>query len=101
MEQVNTNPTLHQSDLSTLKQFAVIVAQALAQKATSTDEIHQCTVALEQELRRINQLPFAPAEYNPVNLLNREDRYLLRKARELKEKGKLRTGNISDSDVQS
>lgn len=94
--------TLHESDITTLKQIAVFVAQEIAKKATRTDEIHQCTVALETELHRINQLPFAPTEIvNPHNLLNREDRYLLKKAKELQAQGKLRTGEISLSDVQS
>lgn len=49
-------PTLHESDIATLKQIAVFVAQEIAKKATATDEIHSCTVALEEELQRINQL---------------------------------------------
>lgn len=95
-------PVLHEGDLATLKQFALFVAQQVAQQATSTDEIHQYTVALEKELARINQLPFVPTAIpNPQNLLNREDRYLLRKAKELQKKGKLRIGDTNPADAQS
>lgn len=93
-------PTLHEGDLATLKHIALFTAQKIAEKATRTDEINQCTAALEQELARINQLSFIPAEIqNPHDLLNREDRYLLRKAKELQAKGKLRVGDVSPADV--
>lgn len=95
-------PTLHEGDLATLKHIALFTAQKIAEKATSTDEINQCTVALQQEFARINQLPYIPIEIkDPHDFLNREDRYLLRKAKELQAKGKLRVGNVSPADVQS
>lgn len=94
------NPILHESDLVTLKQIALFTAQKIAEKATSTDEIHQCTAALEQELARINRLPSTLIGIkNPRDFLNREDRYLLDKAKKLKKEGKLRYvemyGNVS------
>lgn len=55
-------PTLHEGDIATLKQIAVFAAQEIAKKATRTDEVHQCTAALEEELRRINQLNFMKPE---------------------------------------
>lgn len=56
----NQEITLHESDIKTLKGLAVHAAQALANKATATDEISSITVALEKELRRINQLNGVP-----------------------------------------
>ena len=79
----NQNITLHESDIKTLKEFAVAIANALAQKATNTDDIHQHTVALENELRRINQLDNMKPKIEYVRLSHNE-RALLKTAKRLK-----------------
>lgn len=55
-------PTLHESDIQALRDFAIYSAQVLAQKATTLDECHRNVVALEKEFERINQLNGMKAE---------------------------------------
>lgn len=98
------NPVLHESDLVTLKQIALFTAQKIAEKATVSNMINHITVALEQELARINQLPSIPTEIKKSrDCLNREDRYLLNKAKKLQKEGKLRYvemyGNVIPADA--